>query len=68
MNKPSLASALNYILTFIDDFSKFAWVYFLKNKNHVFEKFKEFRALAKKECSQSTKCLRSYNGGEYVSI
>jgi hypothetical protein len=35
-----------YILTFIDDLSCFTWVYFLKNKNLVFEKFKEFRAFA----------------------
>jgi hypothetical protein len=32
INLPSLASA-RYTLTFIDDFSHFTWVYFLKNKN-----------------------------------
>jgi hypothetical protein len=37
-----------YALTFIDDFSMYTWVYFLKKKKHVFEKFKEFRALAEK--------------------
>jgi hypothetical protein len=47
INLPSLAGA-RYILTFIDDLSHFTWVYFLKNKNHVFEKFKEFRAFAEK--------------------
>jgi hypothetical protein len=39
INLPSLEGA-RYILTFIDDFSHFTWVFFLKNKNLVFEKFK----------------------------
>ena len=66
MSKPSLVGA-NNILTFIDDFSRFSYVYFLKNKSHVFEKFKEFRALDEKQCGQPIKCLRSENGREYVS-
>ena len=45
-----------YVLAFIDDLSRFTWVYFLNNKNHVFEKLKEFRALAEKQCGQPIKC------------
>jgi hypothetical protein len=66
INQPSLVGA-KYILTFIDDLSRFTWVYFLKNKSHVFEKFKEFRALDEKQCGQPIKCLRYDNGGEYVN-
>jgi hypothetical protein len=44
LNKPSLVGAW-YLLTLIDDLTKYTWVYFLKNKSCVFEKFKEFRAL-----------------------
>ena len=47
INKPSLESA-RYVLIFINDLSHYTWVYFLKNKNHVFERFKEFRDLAEK--------------------
>jgi hypothetical protein len=36
INHPSLAG-VKYSLTFIDDLSRFTWVYFLKNKSHVFE-------------------------------
>jgi hypothetical protein len=50
MHKPLLASA-RYVLNFIDDFSKSAWLYFLNYKDHVFEKFKEFRALVENQCS-----------------
>ena len=28
-----------YVLTFIDDFSCYTWVYFLDHKNKVFDKF-----------------------------
>ena len=47
INKPYLVGA-RYFLTFIDDLSRYTWVYFLKNKGHVFERFKEFRALDEK--------------------
>ena len=63
MNKPSLEGT-RYILTFIDDFSIFTWVCFLKNKNIVSE---EFRALVEKQCVQPIKFLRLGNGGDYVS-
>ena len=35
--------------------------------SHVFEIFKEFKALAKKQCGRPIKCLIFDNGGEYVS-
>ena len=34
-----------YYVSFIDDFSRNTWIYFLKNKSKVFDKFKEFKAL-----------------------
>ena len=58
--------ALN-IITFIDDFSRKTWIYFLKAKNEVFEKFKEFKALIENLSDKKIKTLRSDNGGEYTS-
>ena len=66
MNKPS-SVGVKYILIFIDDFSQFTWVYFLKNKCLDFEIFKELRALVERQRAQPIKCLRSNNSGEYVS-
>ena len=34
-----------YALTFIDEFSRFCWVYFLKHKSEFFGLFKVFKAL-----------------------
>ena len=34
-----------YYVSFIDDYSHKTWIYFLKSKDEVFNKFKEFKAL-----------------------
>ena len=36
-------SGYAYYVYFIDDFSRKTWVYFMKNKDEVFSKFKEFK-------------------------
>ena len=43
MSSTSL-SGFEYYITFIDDYSRKTWIYFLKAKSKVFEKFKEFKA------------------------
>jgi hypothetical protein len=42
-------------------------VYFLKSKDEVFSKFKEFKALIENLSKRKIKILRSDNGGEYIS-
>ena len=59
-------SKTKYELTFIDDFSKYCWVYFLKHKSEVFDLFKVFKALVENQSGRKIKVLRSDNGGEYV--
>ena len=55
-----------YYITFIDDYSRFTWILFLKTKNEVFQCFKEFKALVENQTSRKIKVLRSDNGGEYT--
>ena len=55
-----------YVLTFIDDFSRYGWVYFLKLEFEVFDHFKVFKALVENQSGRRLKILRSDNGGEYV--
>jgi hypothetical protein len=38
-------SGFNHYMIFIDDYSRKTWIYFLKTKDEVFDRFKEFRAL-----------------------
>jgi transposase InsO family protein len=56
-----------YYVSFIDDYSRKTWVYFLKSKDEVFGKFKEFKALIENLAERKIKILRSNNGGEYTS-
>jgi transposase InsO family protein len=56
-----------YYVSFIDDYSRKTWVYFLKSKDEVFNKFKEFKALIENLFERKIKILRSDNGGEYTS-
>ena len=55
-----------YALTFIDEFSKYCWVYFLKHKFEVFGLFKVFKGLVENQSGRKLKILISENGGEYV--
>ena len=56
-----------YFINFIDDYSRYGYIYLLHRKSVVFEKFKEFWAEAKKQLDKNIKSLRSDRGGEYLS-
>jgi hypothetical protein len=60
---PSLGKSVYYV-SFIDDFSRNTWIYFLRNKSEVFDKFKEFKALVENQTEKKIKVLRTDNGGE----
>ena len=66
MSAESLSGA-EYFLTFIDDKTRYVWVYVLKRKDQVFEKFLEWKALVEKSTGHKLKALRTDNGGEYTS-
>ena len=44
MSSSSLRGYVNYV-SFIGDFSRNTWIYFMENKDEVFSKFKEFKSL-----------------------
>ena len=54
-------------VSFIDDYSRNTWIYFLKRKDEIFEKFKEFKSLVENLSQKNIKILRSDNGGEFTS-
>ena len=56
-----------YIITFIDDFSKYTTVYLLKNKSDAFEKFQDFIKEVENQFGRKIKRIRSYRGREYES-
>jgi hypothetical protein len=60
-------SGCKYFLTFIDDFSRRTWVYLLKCKREVFDKFLAYKALVEKQYGHLLQSLRTDNGGKYVN-
>ena len=55
-----------YYVSFIDDCSSKTWIYFLKTKDEVFSKFKEFEVLVENHTEMIIKTFRSDNGGEFT--
>ena len=62
---PSL-SGCSYMLTFIDDYSRKVWCYFIKHKYEVFDVFLEWKKMIEKKAGRSIKTLRTDNGLEFV--
>ena len=56
-----------YFVTFIDDFSRFTWVYLLHSKSDVLNAFQFFLSYVEIQFSKCIKTLYSNSGGEYVS-
>jgi hypothetical protein len=58
----SLGGSLYYVI-FIDDYSRKNWLYLLKTKDEVFNKFQEFKAEIENLTCKKIKTLRTNNGG-----
>ena len=56
-----------YFVTLINDNSRFVWVYTLKHKSEVFEKFTDWKSMVEKSSGMKMEVLRTDNGGEYTS-
>ncbi|MDF3686129.1 integrase catalytic domain-containing protein, partial [Enterobacter hormaechei] len=63
---PSISKSV-FFVSFIDDYSRRTWIYFLKSKTQVFSRFKEFKAFVENQTSKKIKCVRTDNGGEFCS-
>ncbi|KAF7827584.1 Retrovirus-related Pol polyprotein from transposon TNT 1-94 [Senna tora] len=66
VKQPSV-SGYRYMITFIDDYSRYVWVDFMKEKSEALSKFKIFKEKNEGEVGHKILCLRTDNGGEYTS-
>ena len=48
-----------YFLIFIDDFSRYGYIYLMKHKSETIEKFKEFQSEVENHRNNKIKFLRS---------
>ena len=55
-----------YFITFIDDYSRYGYIYLMRHKFEAFEKFKEYRAETEKRLNKCIKTLRFDRSGEYL--
>jgi transposase InsO family protein len=55
----------SYCLIIVDDYSRFTWDYFLRDKSNVFETFKSFAILAQNQFEFDIKKVRSDNWSEF---
>ena len=65
--RTSSYSGFFYMLLFVDDFSRYTWVYLLKEKSEVFSRFQEFKVTVEGELGRNIKILSTDNGGEFMS-
>ena len=56
-----------YYVTFIDDFSRYTWIFPMRMKSEVFTHFQKFKSEVEKTTGRHVRCLRSDGGKEYFS-
>ena len=54
-----------YFITFINNYSRFLYLYMLHNENEALDVFKVFKAEVEKQCGKSIKIMRTNWGEEY---
>ena len=56
-----------YFITFIDDYTRFTILYFLKKKSGAYNAFTSYKAYVENQCQHKISTIRTNNGGEYFS-
>ena len=60
-------SGYGYFITFIDDYSRYVYVYLIRHESKAFEKFQKYKADVEKQLSIYIKQFRFDRGYEYLS-
>ena len=67
MNGELTKDGKRYFMTFIDDCTRFCYVYMLKTKDEALHYFKIYKAEVENQLERKVKRLRTDHGGEYFS-
>jgi histone deacetylase 1/2 len=65
---PTSVGRHNYYVSFIDDYSKFTWIYLLKQKSEVFQCFRDFQTMVERQFDCKILAVQSDWGGEYQTL
>jgi histone deacetylase 1/2 len=58
----------DYYVSFIDDYSKFTWIYLLKKKSDAYAAFVNFQQLVERKLNAKILTVQSDWGGEYEKL
>jgi histone deacetylase 1/2 len=65
---PESSGKHSYYVSFIDDFSKFTWIYLLKKRSDVYQVFLNFRQLVERNFDRKIITMQTDWGGEYEKL
>ena len=56
-----------FVVTFLDDYSRYVVAYYVTHKSSVVDKFIEYKSMMENQLNTKIKCIRTDNGGEYIN-
>lgn len=59
------SNGYNYYIIFVDAYTRYTWLYFLKHKSDAFKAFTQFHTLIQTQFQHKLKAIQSDSGGEY---
>ena len=65
---PTSVGRHDYYVSFIDDYSKFTWLYLLRHKSEVFRCFHDFQNMVERQFNRQIRAVQTDWGGEYQSL
>ena len=65
---PTSVGKNNFYVSFIDDYSKFTWIYLLRHKSKVFQRFHDFQKLVECMFGKKIVAMQTDWGGEYQKL
>lgn len=65
---PTSVGRFSYYVSFIDDYSKFTWIYLLKKRYDVFQVFSDFQNLVERQLNSKILAMQTDWGGEYEKL
>jgi len=65
---PASVGRHKFYVSFIDDHSKFVWIYMLRHKSEVFQCFHDFQSLVERQFERKILAVQTDWGGEYQAL
>jgi hypothetical protein len=56
---PTSVGRHEYYVSFIDDYSKFTWIYLLRRKSEVFQCFHDFQSLVERQFNRKIRAVQT---------